>query len=59
MTDAQLYLAIGIPSALFALNFLAIIWQARGLERSFNVGFDALEQSWMRSSKSWTQDLRR
>ncbi len=43
MTDAQLYLAIGIPSALFALNFLAIIWQARGLERSFNFRFDALE----------------
>jgi hypothetical protein len=33
MTDAQLYLAIGIPSILFALNFLAIIWQARGAER--------------------------
>jgi hypothetical protein len=43
MTDAQLYLAIGIPSALFALNFLAIIWQARGLERAFNTRFDALE----------------
>ncbi len=33
MTDVQLYLAIGIPSALFALNFLAVLaagfWQAK------------------------------
>jgi hypothetical protein len=33
MRDAQLYLAIGIPSALFALNFLAVLatgfWQAK------------------------------
>lgn len=43
MTDVQLYLAIGIPSGLFALNFIALLWQARGLERSFNVRFDALE----------------
>jgi hypothetical protein len=33
MTDTQLYLSIGIPSALFALNFIAILWQSRGLER--------------------------
>ncbi len=30
MTDAQFYLAIGIPSALFALSFLTILSQARG-----------------------------
>jgi len=33
VTDAQIYLAIGIPSALFALNFTAILaaafWQAK------------------------------
>lgn len=33
MTDTQLYLAIGVPSALFALNFSAILaaafWQAK------------------------------
>ncbi len=33
MTDTQLYLAIGIPSALFMLNFLAVLatgfWQAK------------------------------
>jgi hypothetical protein len=33
VTDTQLYLAVGIPSALFALNFTAILaaalWQAR------------------------------
>jgi hypothetical protein len=33
MTDQQLYIAIGIPSALFMLNFLAILatafWQAK------------------------------
>ena len=44
MTDTQLYLAIGIPASLFALNFIAILWQARGLERSFNVRFDAMER---------------
>ncbi len=36
MTDTQLYLAIGIPSALFALNFLAALagffWQAKRFE---------------------------
>jgi hypothetical protein len=51
MTDAQLDLAIGIPSALFALNFLAILWQACALERpitssigSVTVRIDALEK---------------
>jgi hypothetical protein len=33
VTDTQLYFAIGIPSALFALNFLAVLaaafWQAK------------------------------
>jgi hypothetical protein len=50
MRDAQLYLAIGIPSALFALNFIAILWQARGVERridsldrSIAVRFDSLQ----------------
>jgi len=37
LTDTQLYLAIGIPSALFALNFIAILWQARGVDRRINV----------------------
>ena len=47
MTDVQFYLAIGIPSGLFALNFIAILWQARGIERRFdsvNIRFDALEK---------------
>ncbi len=51
MTDAQLYLAIGIPSGLFALNFLTILWQARALtsridslERSLNTRIDSLEK---------------
>jgi hypothetical protein len=44
MTDIQLYLAIGIPSALFALNFLAILWQARGLTLAFNTRIDSLEK---------------
>ena len=44
MSDTQLYLAIGIPAALFALNFLAIIWQSRGLERTFTTRIDALQQ---------------
>ena len=29
---------------LFALNFMAILWQARGLERTVNVRFDSLIQ---------------
>lgn len=41
MTDAQLYLAVGIPSALFALNFLAILWQSRSLERTLGARLDA------------------
>ena len=44
MTGAQLHLAIGIPSALFALNFITVIWQARGLERLLNVRFDSFEK---------------
>ena len=44
MTDAQLYLAIGIPSALFALNLITTLWQARGLERLLNVRFDSFEK---------------
>lgn len=44
MSDVQLYLAIGIPSGLFALNFIAILWQARGLERAFTTRIDALER---------------
>ncbi len=47
MSDVQLYFAIGVPAGLFALNFIAILWQARGIERWFdsvNVRFDALER---------------
>ncbi len=44
MTDTQLYLVIGIPSMLFALNFLAILWQARGLTLAFNTRIDPLEK---------------
>jgi hypothetical protein len=44
MTDVQLYLAIGIPSGLFALNFIAILWQARGLERVLTTRVDLLEK---------------
>ena len=51
MTDVQLYLSIGFPSALFALNFVAILWQARGvdrridsLDRSIAVRFDSFQQ---------------
>ena len=47
MSDVQLYFAIGVPAGLFALNFIAILWQARGIERRFdsvNVRFDALER---------------
>ncbi len=43
MTDVQLYLATGIPSLLFGLNFLAILSQARGLTLAFNVRIDSLE----------------
>jgi hypothetical protein len=36
MTDTQLYLAIGIPSALFALNFIGVLasayWQVKRFE---------------------------
>jgi hypothetical protein len=43
MSDTQLYLAIGIPSMFFAVNLLAILWQARGLERSFTSRIEALQ----------------
>ncbi len=42
MTDVQLYLAIGIPSGLFLLNFIAIVWQSRGLERSLGARLDTV-----------------
>ena len=44
MTNIQLYLVIGIPACFFALNFLAIMWQARGLEKRMDIRFDALQQ---------------
>jgi hypothetical protein len=55
----QLYLAIGIPAGLFALNFIAILWQSRGLERSFNVRFDALEKIMTAKFEAQTQGLLR
>jgi len=42
MTDQQLYLTIGIPAGFFALNFLAILWQARGVEKRMDSKFDAV-----------------
>ncbi len=59
MTDVQLYLAIGIPSLLFALNFLAILWQARGLTLTFNTCIDSLEKVMMAKFETQTQGLLR
>ncbi len=73
MTDAQPYLAIGIPSALFALNFLAILWQARGMDRridaferavtarfgAMDTRFDALEKIMNAKFDAQTQGLLR
>lgn len=46
MTETQLYLAIGVPSLLVMLNFvgtlIAILWQARALERSIGIRFDGV-----------------
>lgn len=42
MTNQQLYLTIGIPAGFFALNFLAILWQARGLERRMDSKFESV-----------------
>jgi hypothetical protein len=44
MTDVQLYLAIGIPSAFFAVNLLVIIWQARGITQALGGRIDSLEK---------------
>jgi hypothetical protein len=44
MTNQQLYVVIGVPACFFALNFLAIFWQARGLERAFATRIDGLER---------------
>lgn len=44
MTEIQFGLAIGVPAILFALNFIAVLWQARGLERNISVRFEALEK---------------
>ena len=43
MTNSQLYFTIAIPACFFALNFLAIMWQARGLEKRMDAKFDALD----------------
>jgi hypothetical protein len=62
MTDVQFYLAIGIPSGLFALNFIAILWQARGIGRRFdsvNIRFDALEKIMNAKFEGQTQGLLR
>ncbi len=59
MTDTQLYLAIGIPSLLFVLNFIAILWQSRGLERSFTTRVDALERVMNAKFEAQTQGLLR
>jgi hypothetical protein len=46
MTKNQLYFAIGIPSCLFALNFLAIrasaFWQVKRFEDLSNVSITCL-----------------
>lgn len=51
MTDTQRYLAIGIPSALFALNFVAVLaaafWQAKRFE-DMGTRFDDL-RDWFKA----------
>jgi hypothetical protein len=42
VTNAQFYFAIGVPTVLFALNFLAVLWQARGLERTVRTEISSL-----------------
>ncbi len=62
MTDVQRYLAIGIPAGLFGLNFTAVRWQARSLERRFdsvNIRFDALEKIMDAKFEARTQGLLR
>ncbi len=59
MTDVQLYLAIGVPSLLFGLNFLAILWQARGLTLAFNTRIDSLEKVMTAKFEAQTQGLLR
>ena len=58
----QLYLAIGIPAGLFALNFIEILWQARGIERRFdavNIRFDVLEKIMKAKFDAQTQGILR
>jgi hypothetical protein len=43
MTNLQLYFTIAVPACFFALNFLAIMWQARGLEKRIDTRVDALQ----------------
>lgn len=48
MTDQQLYFAIGVP--VFAVfmgmltNVIAVMWQSKGLERTFGERFKNVEQ---------------
>jgi DNA-binding transcriptional regulator of glucitol operon len=54
MTNNQLYLAIGIPACLFALNFLAVLaaafWQAKRFD-DMSKRFDDMKD-WVRSEIS-------
>jgi hypothetical protein len=48
MNDAQLYLAIGLPAALYPFGFttsiLVVFWQARSFEKLMTVQYNALNQ---------------
>jgi hypothetical protein len=66
MTDAQLYLAIGIPSALFALNFLAVLatgfWQAKrfdDMKEMFRADNASLRSDIQRVEATLTSELKR
>jgi hypothetical protein len=66
MTDQQLYLAIGIPGALFALNFLAVLagffWQAKrfdDLAARFESRFTSMEKVMDAKFEAQTQGLLR
>ena len=66
MTDAQLYLAIGIPSALFALNFLAVLatgfWQAKrfdDMKEMFRAEISSVRSELRADNASLRSDLQR